>query len=274
MSDDLDRQPVAEELARVKAGLRQIVESCDNCTSRSDLVDIACRALNGQEGPKFVPCDIEARVERLSAELEEVRTELNSEYCELDKRAKRLRELFELHNLLPFIAKGSCTCDASVGMAPCESCAAREILRRAALAADKPVAPAESRSAGRMHEECAGCALEGGEVASTQCPGHYQGPIACEFFRPRRPRRQAGRAEGGEDMSDLREDIRQVLNRHSAENASNTPDFILADFLLGCLVYYEQAIQARSKWYGHMDGIGGPIDLTAAAKPAEKEEKT
>jgi hypothetical protein len=79
-------------------------------------------------------------------------------------------------------------------------------------------------------------------------------------------------------MSDLREDVRQVLNRHSAENASNTPDFILADFLLGCLVYYELAIQARSKWYGHMDAIGGPIGLTVAtlaAKPAEtKEEKT
>ena len=49
---------------------------------------------------------------------------------------KRLRKLFKLHNLLPFIAKGKCRCDPDVGACPCESCAAAEIL--AALKEKEP----------------------------------------------------------------------------------------------------------------------------------------
>lgn len=40
----------------------------------------------------------------------------------------------------------------------------------------------------------------------------------------------------------LAEDIRGAINRHSRENVSNTPDFILAAFLLECLEAYEKAI--------------------------------
>jgi len=35
-----------------------------------------------------------------------------------------------LHNLLPHIAGGECRCDPSVGMAPCEGCAADAILAK------------------------------------------------------------------------------------------------------------------------------------------------
>ena len=47
----------------------------------------------------------------------------------------------------------------------------------------------------------------------------------------------------------LEEEIRRTLNCHSAENASNTPDFILAQFVLGCLAAYNQAVQQRETWY-------------------------
>jgi hypothetical protein len=59
------------------------------------------------------------------------RDALRTKLALLEAELQRLRELFELHNLLPFIAKGKCSCDASVGMAPCEPCAAQEILRKA-----------------------------------------------------------------------------------------------------------------------------------------------
>lgn len=48
----------------------------------------------------------------------------------------------------------------------------------------------------------------------------------------------------------LLEDIQSVINRHSAENASNTPDFILAQYLEGCLAAFDLAVQQRETWYG------------------------
>ena len=44
--------------------------------------------------------------------------------------------------------------------------------------------------------------------------------------------------------------IASALNSHSAENGSNTPDFILAQYLLGCLDAWNKGIVARAKWYG------------------------
>jgi len=49
-------------------------------------------------------------------------------------------------------------------------------------------------------------------------------------------------------MSELRKKIEDAINRCSAENGSNTPDFILADFLLGCLAAFDEATNARDKW--------------------------
>ncbi len=48
----------------------------------------------------------------------------------------------------------------------------------------------------------------------------------------------------------LQDEIREVLNRNSAENPSNTPDFILAQFLLNCLDSFNCTVQQRETWYG------------------------
>jgi hypothetical protein len=42
----------------------------------------------------------------------------------------------------------------------------------------------------------------------------------------------------------------RVINRHSMENASDTPDFIMAEFLTKILQAFDEMIQARDKWYG------------------------
>lgn len=47
----------------------------------------------------------------------------------------------------------------------------------------------------------------------------------------------------------LHQEIAQALNRASAESPSNTPDFILATFLLGCLAAFNQAESSRQDWY-------------------------
>jgi len=51
---------------------------------------------------------------------------------------------------------------------------------------------------------------------------------------------------------DLEHALASALNRDSAENASNTPDWILAQFLLGCLAAWNQGVQQRETWYGRV----------------------
>ena len=46
------------------------------------------------------------------------------------------------------------------------------------------------------------------------------------------------------------EELKSVINRHSRENNSNTPDFILAQYLESCLLAFETATQQRETWYG------------------------
>ena len=46
------------------------------------------------------------------------------------------------------------------------------------------------------------------------------------------------------------EELINLINKYSKENASNTPDFILADYLNGCLLAFNTATIAREKWYG------------------------
>jgi len=55
----------------------------------------------------------------------------------------------------------------------------------------------------------------------------------------------------------LSEEIRAAINRISRENVSNTPDFILAEYLMSCLVAFESANMRRENWYGKHLCIGG-----------------
>lgn len=54
----------------------------------------------------------------------------------------------------------------------------------------------------------------------------------------------------------LRNDIEHAINCNSAENGSNTPDFILAQYLEACLEAFDCAVYAREKWYGRDPRIG------------------
>lgn len=48
----------------------------------------------------------------------------------------------------------------------------------------------------------------------------------------------------------LHGELVSLLNSHSAENASNTPDFVLAAFLMDCLDAFNRATSHRDHWYG------------------------
>jgi len=52
-----------------------------------------------------------------------------------------------------------------------------------------------------------------------------------------------------DDKPGLHRELSAVLNRYSVENKSDTPDFILATFLLDCLKAFEAATNTRTLWY-------------------------
>jgi hypothetical protein len=52
-----------------------------------------------------------------------------------------------------------------------------------------------------------------------------------------------------EAPSTFERDIAHVINRHSKENGSDTPDFILAAYLQNCLNAFNHAVQWRAAWY-------------------------
>ena len=48
----------------------------------------------------------------------------------------------------------------------------------------------------------------------------------------------------------FREKLTDLINCESRENDSDTPDFILANYLADCLRAYDRALQAREQFYG------------------------
>ena len=48
----------------------------------------------------------------------------------------------------------------------------------------------------------------------------------------------------------LLSEIESAINRHSAENESDTPDFILAAYISDCLAAFNRAVNMRESWHG------------------------
>ena len=51
-------------------------------------------------------------------------------------------------------------------------------------------------------------------------------------------------------MDAFEKELEQLLNRHSMENDSFTPDFVLARYLVECLAAWNAAVADREQWYG------------------------
>lgn len=70
-----------------------------------------------------------------------------------------------------------------------------------------------------------------------------------------------------ERESRFRDDLEKLINCHSVENGSDTPDFILAKYLMNCLFSFDVAVNAREKWYGR-----GPKPATTQIAPPPGED--
>ena len=58
------------------------------------------------------------------------------------------------------------------------------------------------------------------------------------------------------EVIEFRRDLESLLNKHSREKGSDTPDFVLATYLLGCLTTFDVAVKSRDQWYGVSHGPG------------------
>ncbi len=50
-----------------------------------------------------------------------------------------------------------------------------------------------------------------------------------------------------EQQGQFGENLRQLLNRYSAENDSNTPDFVLTAYLIACLNAFNHSVNSRNR---------------------------
>jgi hypothetical protein len=67
-------------------------------------------------------------------------------------------------------------------------------------------------------------------------------------------------------------ELESLINRHCKENESNTPDFLLAEYIQGCLKVYTETINKRDKWFdfkpfGRLNFEVLQADLTTEEKP-------
>lgn len=62
-----------------------------------------------------------------------------------------------------------------------------------------------------------------------------------------------------EDESFLSE-LKTLINKYSMENCSDTPDFVLANYVENCLTAFNNAVVEREKWYGREIRFATEID--------------
>ena len=54
-------------------------------------------------------------------------------------------------------------------------------------------------------------------------------------------------------MTDFKKELCELLNKYSKENESDTPDFILAEYLIGSLKVFCESVNNRNTFYVRME---------------------
>lgn len=63
--------------------------------------------------------------------------------------------------------------------------------------------------------------------------------------------------DSAQAVSPLRLALAEAINRHGAENESDTPDYILAEYLTDCMTAFDRAVNTRERWYGRFAAKDG-----------------
>lgn len=57
--------------------------------------------------------------------------------------------------------------------------------------------------------------------------------------------------ENAQALTEFLHDLTNIINRYNQESHSNTPDHLLADYLIECLLNFEKIVNKRDIWWGH-----------------------
>lgn len=68
-------------------------------------------------------------------------------------------------------------------------------------------------------------------------------------------------------------ELAYLINRRSLENESNTPDFILAEYMAAALQAFVDATNRREVWYGRRESPEAFVDVGPAAPVAAAQER-
>lgn len=60
-------------------------------------------------------------------------------------------------------------------------------------------------------------------------------------------------------VSEFEGELEALINRYSGESDSGTPDFILAQFLVSCLLAWNAGVIRREGWYGRPPNPGPSV---------------
>lgn len=64
------------------------------------------------------------------------------------------------------------------------------------------------------------------------------------------------------------QELQHLLSQYAAENGSNTPDFILAEYLQNCLDNFNMTVNRRETWFGRGSiFLGEPVHISGEVNP-------
>lgn len=62
-------------------------------------------------------------------------------------------------------------------------------------------------------------------------------------------------------MEEIEKEITKIFNKHNLDTITDTPDYILADYVMTCLYAFFKAKGDIEKWFGKKITINGIEDL-------------
>lgn len=62
-------------------------------------------------------------------------------------------------------------------------------------------------------------------------------------------------------MEEIEKEITKIFNKHGLDTITDTPDYILADYVMTCLYAFLKAKGDIEKWFGKKITINGIEDL-------------